>query len=240
MYLNIFFTAKKTCIIRAPIDVYEYRIVITLCFRIVLQNLRLNSHISFIIAIITSIAATTLMADWQSLPYDPCMDYSLYHNPGLVNTYKQQVQSNSVLVQQDASFANHASQEYHGRFLLELHLDGPSYSTISATPSGTPSHLLSTSQIKMGVVELAAKKCKSQNASLGCTWTPKSIVSGKVCSDCRLLCRGVHKILNFVQFWLGAMLLLMSVSTVRVSLVNVITDYVNKQIQVSIISWYKP
>ena len=209
-------------------------ILIILCFRIVVQNLRLNSRMTFIIAIITSIAATALMADWQSLPYDSCTDYSLYHNPGLVNTYQQEV-NNSVLVQQDASFMYRANQGYQGRFLWEISLDGPSYSIINETPSMTTSHSLSTNQIKMGVVELAAKKCRSQNTSLGCHWTPKSFITGKVCPDCRLLCRSVHKTLNFVQFSLGALLLLMSVSTVRVSLVSIITDYVNKQVQVSTI-----
>ena len=209
-------------------------ILIILCFRIVVQNLRLNSRMTFIIAIITSIAATALMADWQSLPYDSCTDYSLYHNPGLINTYQQEV-NNSVLVQQDASFVYHANQGYQGRFLWEISLDGPSYSIINETPSMTTSHSLSTNQIKMGVVELAAKKCRSQNTSLGCHWTPKSFITGKICPDCRLLCRSVHKTLNFVQFSLGALLLLMSVSTVRVSLVSIITDYVNKQVQVSTI-----
>ena len=209
-------------------------ILIILCFRIVVQNLRLNSRMTFIIAIITSIAATALMADWQSLPYDSCTDYSLYHNPGLINTYQQEV-NNSVLVQQDASFVYHANQGYQGRFLWEISLDGPSYLIINETPSMTTSHSLSTNQIKMGVVELAAKKCRSQNTSLGCHWTPKSFITGKVCPDCRLLCRSVHKTLNFVQFSLGALLLLMSVSTVRVSLVSIITDYVNKQVQVSTI-----
>ena len=209
-------------------------ILIILCFRIVVQNLRLNSRMTFIIAIITSIAATALMADWQSLPYDSCTDYSLYHNPGLINIYQQEV-NNSVLVQEDASFVYRANQGYQGRFLWEISLDGPSYSIINETPSITTSHSLSTNQIKMGVVELAAKKCRSQNTSLGCHWTPKSFITGKVCPDCRLLCRSVHKTLNFVQFSLGALLLLMSVSTVRVSLVSVITDYVNKQVQVSTI-----
>ena len=209
-------------------------ILIILCFRIVVQNLRLNSRMMFIIAIITSIAATALMADWQSLPYDSCTDYSLYHNPGLINIYQQEV-NNSVLVQQDASFVYRANQGYQGHFLWEISLDGPSYSIINETPSMTTSHSLSTNQIKMGVVELAAKKCRSQNTSLGCHWTPKSFITGKICPDCRLLCRSVHKTLNFVQFSLGALLLLMSVSTVRVSLVSIITDYVNKQVQVSTI-----
>ena len=206
-------------------------ILFILCFRIVVQNLRVNSHIAFIVAIIASIAATALMADWQSLPYDSCMDYSLYHNPGLVNTYQQEL-NNSVLVQQDASFVYHANQ---GRFLWDISLDRPSPSIINETPSMTTSHSLSANQIKMGVVELAAKKCRSQNSSLGCHWTPKSFITGKFRPDCRLLCRSVDKTLNFVQFWLGALLLLMSVSTVRVSLVIVITHYVNKQVQVSTI-----
>jgi len=43
----------------------------------------------------------------------------------------------------------------------------------------------------------------------------------------------VDKTLNFIQFCLGAALLLVSVPSIRVSLVNVITDYVNNEIQVS-------
>ena len=34
-----------------------------------------------------TIGSCVLMADWQSIPYDECTEYSPFHNPGLVDNY---------------------------------------------------------------------------------------------------------------------------------------------------------
>ena len=50
---------------------------------LVLQHLKLNSRITAIIGISASIIGAALMADWQSIGYDPCTQFSLFHHPDL-------------------------------------------------------------------------------------------------------------------------------------------------------------
>ena len=203
-------------------------ILITFCYRILLKNLRLDNRIMFIAALLTSIAAAVLLADWQSIPSDPCTEYSLYYHPGLIDRYQQEIENSSGLVTQNTSF------QHYGGLLWEKSVDRTALlSVVNGTPSAIVSHPLSANQINMEVINLAVNKCESLYNSLGCHWTPTSYITGKDCPDCRLLCRSVDKTLNFIQFCLGAALLLVSVPSVRVSLVNVITDYVNNEIQVS-------
>ena len=189
------------------------------------MNLRLDNRIMFIAALLTSVAAAVLLADWQSLPYDPCTEYSLYHNPELVERYMTEIKNSSGLLSRDSSL------EHYGGLLWEKSVDGTPL--VNETPSVIASHPPSVNQINLEVIDLAVNKCESLYTSLGCHWTPMSLITGKDCPDCRLLCRSVDKTLNFIQFCLGAVLLLISVPSVRVSLVNVTSDYVNKEIQVS-------
>jgi len=194
--------------------------------RILLQNLRMNNRIMFITALLISIAAAVLLADWQSIPYDPCTEYSVYYHPELIDRYKQEIQNSSGLV---TSF-----EHYGGGLLWKKSMDGmPLHPIVNESPSAMVSHPPSANQINMEVLNLAVNKCESLYTSLGCHWTPMSYITGKNCPDCKLLCRSLDKTLNFIQFCLGVILLLISVPSVRVSLVNVITDYVNKQIQAS-------
>jgi len=59
-----------------------------LCFfRLFLQCLKMNSRIITILGIVFSVIGLTIMADWQSIPYDPCTEYSLYHHPELSRKY---------------------------------------------------------------------------------------------------------------------------------------------------------
>jgi len=195
---------------------------------ILLKNLRLDNRIMFIAALLTSIAAAVLLADWQSIPSDPCTEYSLHYHPGLIDRYQQEIENSSGLVTQNTSF------QHNGGLLWENSVDRTALlSVVNGTPSAIVSHPLSANQINTEVINLAVNKCESLYNSLGCHWTPTSYITGKDCPDCRLLCRSVDKTLNFIQFCLGAALLLVSVPSVRVSLVNVITDYVNNEIQVS-------
>ena len=178
----------------------------------------------FILALLISVAAAVLLADWQSLPYDPCTEYSLYYHPELVDRYIREIKNSSGLLTQDDSL------EHYGGLLWEKSLGGTPL--VNETPSAVVSHPLSANRINMEVIDLAVNKCESLYTSLGCHWTPMSLITGKDCPDCRLLCRSVDKTLNFIQFCLGAVLLLISVPSIRVSLVNVTSDYVNKEIQV--------
>ena len=48
---------------------------------------KLISRIIAIIGGIISIIVFTLLADWQSIPYDSCMEHSQFHHPELVTMY---------------------------------------------------------------------------------------------------------------------------------------------------------
>ena len=53
--------------------------------------MKINSRLIAIFGVILSIVACAIMADWQSIPHDPCTDYSLFHHPGLVEVYSSQM-----------------------------------------------------------------------------------------------------------------------------------------------------
>ena len=53
-------------------------------YSIGLLRLGLNSRITAIMGISTFIIGTALLTDWQSIGYDPCTRFSLFHHPDLV------------------------------------------------------------------------------------------------------------------------------------------------------------
>ena len=47
------------------------------------ENARINNRLLTIITLLTSMIGCLLMADWQSIGSDPCLQYSLFHNPSI-------------------------------------------------------------------------------------------------------------------------------------------------------------
>ena len=177
--------------------------------RILLQSLKLSNRIISIIGVIISIVAFTLLADWQSIPYDPCTEHSLFHHPELVSKYKQEIKN--------------ASGSLH-----EIDLMPGNRSTESLIIHWQLIEIVGTK-----VYHLAAGKCESLHASTGCHWIPTSSVTKKNCTDCQPICRSEYGTLNFIQFCIGAMLLLIAHPTISVSMTNLITDVTHKQLHVS-------
>lgn len=67
----------------------KYFIVMFLLFcSLILQQIKLASRTIAIIGLVMSIIAAVLMADWQSIPYDPCTEFSPFHHPGVNFTTK--------------------------------------------------------------------------------------------------------------------------------------------------------
>ena len=56
-------------------------------YRLLLQYIKLNSRVIAIIGLLISISGAALMADWQSIPGDPCTQLSPFHHPKLVAEY---------------------------------------------------------------------------------------------------------------------------------------------------------
>ena len=50
-----------------------------------MQAIKLNSRVITILGISSSVIGLILMADWQSIPYDSCTEFSLYHHPELAS-----------------------------------------------------------------------------------------------------------------------------------------------------------
>ena len=46
-----------------------------------LNTVKLNNRIVAILSVVGSIIGAALIADWQSIGYDPCVKYSVFHNP---------------------------------------------------------------------------------------------------------------------------------------------------------------
>lgn len=86
------------------------------------------------------------------------------------------------------------------------------------------------------VYELAVNKCETRDNEYGCRWIPDSAVTGEYCDECQPICRSVYHTLNFAQFCLGAILMKLSLPTSRVSAVNIITDVVEQDFQVRVLS----
>ena len=47
------------------------------------ENAKINNRLLTIITLLISMIGCLLMADWQSIGSDPCLQYSVYHNPSI-------------------------------------------------------------------------------------------------------------------------------------------------------------
>lgn len=54
-----------------------------LCYRLILQQIKLGSRAIAIIGLLLSLLGCALMADWQAIRFDKCTYFSPYHNPTL-------------------------------------------------------------------------------------------------------------------------------------------------------------
>ena len=90
----------------------------------------------------------------------------------------------------------------------------------------------SLEMIKEDIYNIAVNKCESLYSMYGCHWIPQSRITGELCTDCPPICRSVYRTLTFIQFCIGAVLIKISLPTSRVSAVNLLTDVVDKDIQV--------
>ncbi|XP_064385763.1 uncharacterized protein LOC135334489 [Halichondria panicea] len=71
---------------------------------LVFQRLKMSSQMIVLTGIITTMCGYLIVTDWQTIPYDPCTEYSPFHHPEIVQYYE----NNTIIV---------------GRFQAESHLD---------------------------------------------------------------------------------------------------------------------
>ena len=77
-----------------------------------LNTIKLNNRVVAILSVVGSIIGAVLIADWQSIGFDPCIKYSVFHNPD--------IEDNITSLLLDASLVPAATtpQHYHDNCTL--------------------------------------------------------------------------------------------------------------------------
>lgn len=243
--------------------------------RLVLQRLKLSDRNLAIIGLIMSIVGCFLLADWQSIPHDNCVNLSPFHHPNL--TFNTTATTHDYLTQ-DYLVPTYKMPE-------DKHLDSHQllfHTNFTKTLNCTSSYGTSDNKVDCFVVQNLSKirysctlmsnkilySCvkklfvnddelvKIQNLHLlnndiyykmmtlceqaivegqHCHWIPKSIVTNRFCHDCQPICRSPKHSLNFVQFCIGAAILMLSIPVAWIPIASLVSERVNGELQVCVL-----
>ena len=198
-----------------------------------MQRLKLNNRIITILGVLFSMIGLILMADWQSIPPDPCTNFSLYHHPEIANNLSHSLRpcltshSGCQWPTNDGTVQNVSAAE-DNMVVIESILEYVEIPDSSVRNQG-PGPVLHVS-----VYNVAMNVCESLRESKHhCHWIPRSIVTGTLCADCPSICRGTDHILNFIQFTIGAFIFRITIPISRIAIMIVISDVISKDYQVS-------
>ena len=196
--------------------------------RLLLQRLKLDNRIIAILGIFCTVTGMVLMADWQSIPPDPCTNFSLYYHPELPNSLSNISLNPCSIASSDCQWPSNGGSVYNVSakrdkdIVIESFLQMPE--SIAHTQEVHP--VLNSTAYNM-----AMNVCESlRESQYHCHWIPKS--TGTLCQACPAICRGIDRTLNFIQFTIGAFIFGGTISLVRISTVIVISDVVSKDYQV--------
>ena len=67
-----------------------------------------------------------------------------------------------------------------------------------------------------------------------CHWIPDSIITNQHCSDCQPICRSPLRSLNFIQFCIGAALLMLSIPVAWIPIAAMVSERVSSEMQVKV------
>lgn len=73
------------CVYTAPGDKYITNDIVYFAYRVCLNTVKINNRVVAILSVIGSVMGAALIADWQSIGYDPCTRFSVFHNPEIEN-----------------------------------------------------------------------------------------------------------------------------------------------------------
>ena len=188
-----------------------------------MQAIKLNSRIITILGIISSVIGLTLMADWQSIPYDCCTEFSLYHHPELASNISLPPCPTDL---PDCPWLNGSLQ--HNTTAVISSEEEVAVEAISLEPF-SPRHPV----VNQVAYKFAMNICESLSSSqYHCHWIPNSVITHRLCHACPPICRGVDRTLNFVQYMIGAVIFRITISIPRIGIMMVLSDVVSRQYQV--------
>ena len=173
------------------------------------------------------------MADWQSIPPDPCTNFSLYYHPELPNTLSNISLNPCSFAPSNCQWPPNGSSVYNVSakrdkdIVIESFLQIPE--SIAHTQEVHPVLNVTAYNVAMNVCE------SLRESQYHCHWIPES--TGILCQACPAICRGIDHTLNFIQFTIGAFIFGGTISLVRISVIIVISDIVSKDYQVRCCSY---
>ena len=165
------------------------------------------------------------MTDWQSIPPDPCTNFSLYYHHELPNTLS------NISLNPCSIVPSGCQWPANGTFVH----NGSAVENKKIVILQMPESIVQTQEVhpvlNVTAYNMAMNVCESlRESQYHCHWIPKS--TGTLCEACPAICRGIERTLNFIQFTIGAFIFRSTLSVVRISIMIVISDVVSKDYQV--------
>ena len=231
-----------------------------LFYRLFFQYLNLDSRIIAIMGLIMSIVSCALIADWQSVRFDQCTNFSPYHHPTLFfsnRTKTNNVEDDFVKFKNSPNiciedtcnivgYFNDTSTEVYYSKVEKLTAVGHEKfcawnNTIYLCDEGDNTNFWTnvigpypldsdTSTILYKDIMMLCMQSISRNEH--CHWMPNSLITQQYCSDCEPICRSPSRSLNFIQFCLGAAILMLSIPIAWVPVASMASERTSSELQV--------
>ena len=197
-----------------------------------MQRFNLNSRIIAIFGLFIAIVGLILMADWQSIPHDPCTDFSLHHHPEIANNLSDRL-SPCWTAPSGCQWPTNVPGNMAIVESIFHYMEKPGPIADIRKPGSIAGIQGPGAVLNVTAYNVAMNICESlRESQYHCHWIPKSIVTGKLCVACPAICRGLGHTISFIQFTIGAIIFQISYPISRVAIVMVISDVVSKDYQV--------
>lgn len=149
------------------------------------------------------------------IQYSPGIEFNVYNYPCESIDNDKCIKTYACQLNQDQSFCLYVNETTHNEVTTQSF-------------AASAQNLLTEHAYKDMI-----KQCTQ--ADVGgdrCYWIPDSPITKHYCSDCPPICRGFSKSLNFVQFCIGAALLMLSIPIAWVPVASMASERTTKEMQV--------
>ena len=191
-------------------------------------RLKLNGRIMTIIGVFSCMVGMVLMADWQSIPHDPCTDFSLYYHPDIANSLFNSTLNPCLNVSSGCQWSPNGGSVHNASAVANKMNSFLQYIEMpeSIIPTEGVHPVLNATAYNMSM-----NVCESlRESQYHCQWIPKS--TGTLCEACPAICRGISRTLNFVQYTIGALIYRFTLPIASTAIMIVLSDLVSKDYQV--------
>ena len=115
--------------------------------------------------------------------------------------------------------------------------ESPDLATRELQDMGYSSHRILSREMQQSSRNYTALQLREACEALStpedrCRWNAISLITGQYCQTCRLVCRSMHRTLNFFQFCFGISLITISMPISIASSTVIASDFVSLEMQV--------